>query len=84
MRTRVNYFLNVALFTTVSGLIFSGIMISQEAVPAITASAAVNLDDRYGWDLIHNRLSDAAIILAGLHLAINWTWSLAAARKIFG
>ncbi len=34
--------------------------------------------------MIHNRFSTLIVIFAGLHLAINWDWSVLAARKIFG
>ena len=79
-RTRFNYILNLCLFADVVLMIFSGIAISQKAVPALTRIKAGGAD--LGWEFIHNRLSDSLIILAGLHLAINWDWSLAAARKI--
>ena len=81
-RTRINYFLNLALFACMTAVVFSGIVISQDAVPALTGKAAADLTTQFGWDLIHRRFSDWVLILAGLHLAINWEWSVAAARKI--
>ncbi|HLW77451.1 MAG TPA: DUF4405 domain-containing protein [Bryobacteraceae bacterium] len=81
-RTRVNYAVNLTLFACTTALIFSGVEISREAIPALLRAPAPPVVD-YGWDVIHDRLSDAVLILAGLHLAINWDWSLTAARKIF-
>jgi cytochrome b len=82
-RTRVNYLLNLALFGIVSILIVSGVIVSRYAVPAMVAWRPDAQTD-YQWGAIHNRFSDLVVILAGLHLAINWDWSVLAARKIFG
>ena len=82
LRACINYLLNLTLFACVIAAIFSGILISQKAIPALTGTqAAPDMDWR--WDSIHNRFSNFVIILSGLHLAINWDWVLAAGRKIF-
>ena len=81
-RARVNYLLNLGLFACMTAVVFSGILISQDAIPALTGNPAADLTTQFGWDLIHRRFSDWVLILAGLHLAINWEWSVAAARKI--
>ncbi|HUA84239.1 MAG TPA: DUF4405 domain-containing protein [Bryobacteraceae bacterium] len=81
-RGRINYLLNLSLFAAVTAVIFSGILISQKAVPALTGTnAAPDMDWR--WDTLHHQFSNAVLILAGLHLAINWDWALAAGQKIF-
>ena len=80
-RARVNYLLNLSLFAAVTAVIFSGILISQRAIPALTGTkAAPDMDWR--WDTLHNRFSDYVILLSGLHLAINWDWALAAVQKV--
>ncbi len=81
-RTRVNYVINLLLFACAVVLIYSGIKISRQAVPFLLRTQPSASVDR-PWDFIHDRLSDLVVILAGLHLAINWDWSLTAARKIF-
>jgi cytochrome b561 len=82
VRERINYLLNLSLFACVTGVIFSGILISQQAIPALTRTRpAPDMDWR--WDTLHNQLSNYLIILAGLHLAINWDWALAAVQRIF-
>jgi cytochrome b len=83
-RTRVNYFLNLTLFACMTAVIFSGVLISQEAIPALTMRKAGEMDADLRWTFVHDRLSDVVLILAGLHLAINWTWSVAAARTVWG
>ncbi|MDE3195127.1 MAG: DUF4405 domain-containing protein, partial [Acidobacteriota bacterium] len=74
-RTRVNYILNLSLFGVMVATIFSGILISQHAVPSL-ASADIR------WGRLHDRFSNIVVVLSGLHLAINWDWLLAATRKL--
>jgi len=79
-RTRVNYFLNACLFASAVTVMFSGLMISDVVLPRLgVASLAGNTR----WLGLHNTASTIVLIFAGLHLAINWEWSVAAARKCF-
>jgi hypothetical protein len=81
-RARINYLLNLSLFASVTAVIFSGILISQHAIPALTGTkAAAEMDWR--WDSLHNQFSQYVLLLSGFHLAINWEWALAAGQKIF-
>jgi hypothetical protein len=82
IRARINYLLNVGLFAAVIAVIFSGILISQKAIPTLTGSKAVQ-DMDWRWDTLHNQFSAAVLMLVGFHLAINWEWTLAAGQKIF-
>jgi cytochrome b len=82
VRARINYLLNLILFASVTAVIYSGILISQKAIPALTRSQGPRAID-WRWDTLHNRFSEALLILVGLHLAINWEWALAAGQKIF-
>jgi hypothetical protein len=74
-RTRVNYVLNACLFGAMTATILSGVLISQQAVPALASADA-------RWDRLHDFVSNLVVILAGLHLAINWDWLLAAVRRL--
>ena len=81
LRARINYLLNLSLFASVTAAIFSGILISQKAIPVLTGTqAAPDMD--WHWDTLHNDFSGTVLILAGLHLAINWDWVLAAGQKV--
>src|SRR5579862_4250206 len=63
-RERINYFLNLSLFASVTAVIFSGILISQKAIPTLTdTKAAPDMDWR--WDTLHRQFSQAVIILSG-------------------
>ena len=81
-RARINYLLNLLLFVAVTAAIFSGILISQKAIPVLIGTKdAPDMDWR--WDSLHNDFSQAVLMLAGFHLAINLDWVLAAAQKVF-
>jgi Domain of unknown function (DUF4405) len=82
-RARINYLLNLSLFAAVVAVIFSGILISQKAIPALTGTkAALEMDWR--WDYLHDLFSQFVVMLSGFHLAMNWDWVFAAAEKLFG
>jgi hypothetical protein len=82
VRARINYFLNLGLFAGVSAVIFSGVVISQKAIPTLTGlKAAPDMDWR--WDILHNDFSNWVVLLSGFHLAINWDWAVAAIQNVF-
>jgi cytochrome b561 len=81
-RTRINYLLNLSLFAAVVAVIFSGILISQKAIPVLSGmKAAPEMDWR--WDYLHDLFSQFVVMLSGFHLAMNWEWVFAAAEKLF-
>ena len=82
IRARVNYLLNLSLFAAVTAVIFSGVLISQKAIPTLTGAKAAP-DMNWRWDTLHNQFSAIVLMLVGFHLAINWEWVLAAGQKIF-
>src|SRR6266446_10435924 len=69
-RARINYLLNLSLFAGVTAVIFSGILISQKAIPTLTGARAAP-DMEWRWDTLHNQFSQAVLFLSGFHLAIN-------------
>ncbi|HEY6308205.1 MAG TPA: DUF4405 domain-containing protein [Candidatus Angelobacter sp.] len=79
-RARINYILNLSLFASVTATIFSGIRISQHAIPALTGASSAVMD--WPWDTLHRQFSSAVLILSGFHLAINWEGALAAGQKV--
>src|SRR6267154_2340414 len=81
-RARINYLLNLSLFASTTAVIFSGILISQKAMPALTGAKG-GLDMDWRWDTLHNQSSNFVLLLVAMHLAINLDWALAAGQKIF-
>jgi hypothetical protein len=82
LRERVNYLLNLSLFGAATAVIFSGILISQKAIPAIIGKGPAPEMD-WHWDALHINFSETVLMLSGFHLAINWEWVLAAGQKVF-
>lgn len=78
-RTRVNYLLNFGLFAALVTVVFSGVMLSEAVLPAVGLRIAPG---DITWRFIHNRFSNYFLILVGLHLGLNWDWSLAAVRRL--
>lgn len=68
--TRVNYILNSLLFITVTLIVFSGILMSEEALPLL----GITFASGRAWHGIHKLAADAALILVGLHVALHWKW----------
>jgi hypothetical protein len=82
-RARINYLLNLSLFFAVTAVIFSGTLISQKAIPALTGTQAAPDMDWRRWDFLHDGFSQLVVLLSGFHLAMNLDWVLAAAEKLF-
>ena len=82
LRARINYLLNLSLFAAMTAVIFSGVLISQKAIPALTGTKTPP-DMDWRWDSLHNQFSAFVLMLSGFHLAINWEWALAAGQKVF-
>lgn len=79
-RSRLNYALNMLLFVAVTLIVFTGLMISEEALPVFGVHFA-----RDGfWMWLHRWSSDAAVFLTGLHVALHWRWIVNAVRRLFG
>lgn len=85
-RLRLTYLLNWLLFIATVLVMVSGILISEAALPGLglpTARSAGSSLFRF-WRLLHTVSADAVLVLAGLHLGLNWRWVLSAVRQIVG
>lgn len=76
-QTRLNYVLNFLLFVAMTLLIFSGLMISEEALPAL----GLRLPAGVAWRSLHFQSADAALILLGLHVALHWKWIVSTTKR---
>ncbi|NTW01067.1 MAG: DUF4405 domain-containing protein [Oscillochloris sp.] len=67
---RLNYILNALLFIDMTVIIFTGLMISEEALPLF------GLELAHGgiWKRLHVQASDLSVFLVGLHIALHWQW----------
>jgi len=76
-RTRFNFFLNTILFILVIIELISGFVISQVVLPNLGIKT---INDR-SWRAAHNLPLNFVVLFAGLHIAVNWGWIVAAFKK---
>jgi hypothetical protein len=76
-RARVNYILNTLFFVDVTLILFTGLMISEVALPLLGVRAT---PDRT-WRLLHSLASDAGVFILGLHVALHWQWIVNALKR---
>jgi cytochrome b561 len=67
---RINYVLNALLFVDVALIIFSGLMISQVALPLV----GIQLAQSGIWRGLHGTAANLFLVLVGLHVALHWEW----------
>lgn len=77
MSARVNYVLNTLLFIIFTLIIFSGLMISEVALPLFGIQATPG----FTWRSIHKLSADASVFLLGLHVALHWKWIVNAVKR---
>ena len=77
---RVNYVLNLLLFIALTTIIFTGLMISEVAMPALGITVAQN-----GlWRGVHTASANLFILLIALHVALHWQWFVNLVRRSRG
>ena len=76
-QSRLNYILNTLLFIDMTLVIYSGLMISRVALPALGLSVA----EGGAWRGIHDITANIALVLVGLHVALHWSWIVNAVKR---
>jgi hypothetical protein len=74
---RFNLLLNSALFIDLTIIIFTGIMISREALPLL----GISVPGGMVWRGLHVASANLSVFLAGLHVAVHWKWIVNAIRN---
>lgn len=83
-RVRVTYLLNWLLFVAAVLAMASGMLISELALPSLglpTVRSTGSSLFRF-WRILHTVSADAVIVLAGIHLGLNWRWVTGAVRQL--
>lgn len=75
---RLNYGLNTLLFVVFTTIIFTGLMISETALPWI----GIRFERDRLWTHLHHLASDAAVFLIGGHVALHWRWIAHVTRRL--
>jgi hypothetical protein len=78
-RTRINYLLNLLLFIDVTLVMFTGIMISEHAMPLL----GINLGHNMLWRRLHSVTADLFVPILGLHTALHWGWIVTTMKRYF-
>lgn len=76
-QARLNYLLNLLLFIDITLVIYSGLMISRVALPAL----GLSLSEGGAWRGIHDLTANLSLLLVGLHLALHWQWIVKAIKR---
>ena len=69
-QSRLNFAVNILFFIVMTGSLFSGLMISNDVMSVLGIQLAVSRS----WRSIHVLMSDASVILLGVHIALHWQW----------
>jgi len=69
-QSRLNFVVDTLFFITMTGSLFSGLLISESVLSAL----GIQLDVNRSWRSIHSLISDASVIMLGLHFALHWKW----------
>ena len=67
---RLSFILNVLLFIAFTLVIYSGVAISEAAMPFL----GVQVFDNRAWRFLHHTLSNISLIIIAMHVAIHWQW----------
>ncbi|GAB4486691.1 MAG: DUF4405 domain-containing protein [Anaerolineales bacterium] len=68
--SRLNYLVNLAFLVLMTGALLSGLMISE----SVLAFLGISIERNPVWEGLHHTLSDASMLVLGLHLALHWKW----------
>ncbi len=69
-QSRLNFVVNTLFFIAMTGSFFTGILISKDVMSAL----GIQLNVSGGWNSLHALMSDASVILLGVHVALHWKW----------
>ena len=69
-QSRLNFVVNTLFFIAMTGSLFSGLLISKN----VMSTLGIQLNVSRGWKSIHTLMSDASVIMLGVHVALHWKW----------
>lgn len=68
--SRLNYLVNLLFFIDMTIIIFTGILISETALPTLGISLAAS----HSWVMLHKMASNLVVPILGIHVALHWRW----------
>lgn len=76
---RLNYVVNLLFFIDMVIIIFTGIMISESALPTL----GVTLANNFALHGLHTTAANLALPILGLHVALHWRWLVNTTKSYF-
>ncbi len=76
-QTRFYAVLNVALLAALAGVMVSGVMMSEIALPSL----GIALAGGHAWHGIHSLSANLIMALTGVHVVVHWKWILNAIKR---
>jgi Domain of unknown function (DUF4405) len=76
-QVRINALLNSLLFSAMTLIIFSGIMISK----VVLSTFGLTGQHDGIWRVVHSTATNIALLLMGLHVALHWKWIVNALKR---
>jgi hypothetical protein len=68
--SRFSFVLNTLLFIAFTLVTYSGIAISEEAMPFL----GIGMFDNRAWRFLHHTFSNISLIIIAMHVALHWQW----------
>ena len=75
--TRFNYILDWLLFFLFVVATFTGVVISEAALPALGITVVI---DPF-WSALHDISANLLMVIIGIHLAMHWKWIVTNVKK---
>jgi len=69
-KSRLNFVVNTLFFIAMTGTLFSGLLISKD----VMSTLGIQLNISGGWKSMHVLMSDASVMILGVHIALHWKW----------
>ena len=79
VQARLNFILNIFFFIFMTVVIFTGIMVSEIALPLF----GIHFEKNFTWHFLHNLSADITLIILGLHIALHWKWVVLMTKRYF-
>jgi len=68
--SRLNYVVDGLFFITLTGAIFSGILISRDVLQVFGLQFLSNPS----WRMVHSLTANLSLVMIGIHVALHWKW----------
>jgi hypothetical protein len=76
--SRLQFFVDIFIFIAFIVLITTGLMMSKSVLSTLGIQLAMT---SRSVKMIHSTASNAAVLLAGVHLALHWSWIVCMVKK---